>query len=104
MRCKPGDLAVVVKSTAGNEGKIVRCIRLMTSQECDAFGYRRGPIWKVEGVLKTHRYNGTEWALTDCCPDEILSPIRDPGDDAVDETLVRKTSSQLREIMLRDLA
>jgi len=27
MNCKQGDLAVLVKSTAGNEGKIVRCVR-----------------------------------------------------------------------------
>lgn len=29
MRCKKGELAIIIKSAAGNEGKIVRCINAL---------------------------------------------------------------------------
>lgn len=31
MNCKQGDMAVVIKSQAGNEGKVVTCLELMGS-------------------------------------------------------------------------
>jgi hypothetical protein len=33
MNCKPGDMAIVIRSLAGNGGKIVRCIRLAGPDE-----------------------------------------------------------------------
>jgi hypothetical protein len=43
MNCKQGDLAIVVRSTVGNEGKIVSCVKL--------FGY-----------LPSCPHNGVHWA------------------------------------------
>lgn len=83
MNCKPGDLAVVIKSDAGNEGVILRCIRL--SGVASWLGPRGettlSPVWKVDRLL-------TDWqgASNDEIADDQLRPIRDPGDDAIDES------------------
>lgn len=88
MNCKPGDLAVVVKSIAGNEGRIVRCIRLdpMASslKQIDAFGriYPPEPYWEIDIALPD--FSGQ---MNKSFADEQLRPIRDPGDDAQDESL-----------------
>lgn len=79
MNCKPGDLAIVVMSLAGNEGKIVRCIRLVPG----------GKRWKEFGLCDT-------WETDTMLPniagyennlmrDAQLRPIRD--NDGEDETL-----------------
>jgi hypothetical protein len=79
MNCKPGDLAIVVFSVAGNEGKIVRCLR-MVGQGRHVTG-DSGPAWEVAPELKS--VTGSHRNLT---LDAYLRPIRDPGDDAVDES------------------
>lgn len=99
MKCKAGDLAVVVRSKAGNEGKLVTCIRLATPEDF-ALGERLPVDWPSfwlldrelnsvlvatfeDGAIKTYR------GRTRVFPDALLRPIRDPGDGAVDETLLR---------------
>lgn len=82
MNCKPGDLAVIVRSMAGNEGKIVRCVRLADSSEAKEAGFDMRPeVWVLEKPLMTRL--GFPASL---CYDAHLRPIRDPGDDAVDES------------------
>ena len=84
-RCKPGDLALIVKSWAGNEGRIVRVIRgVDVSQYC---GFDSSHYWLVEGrlcdgvCLWSARHGGDGVFL-----DLQLRPIRDtPGED---ETLI----------------
>jgi hypothetical protein len=83
MNCKPGDLAVVLRSDEttllGIVDKIVEVVELTTSEE-------GGPAWGVSKPIKCGcAQNCGEWL--DCFPDEILRPIRDPGEDAVDQTL-----------------
>lgn len=85
MNCKQGDLAIVVRSSAGNEGKIVRCLRLIKSiiwVDVDGKGSRH-PTWEIDVLLP-------DWSgiFTNYICDYQLRPIRDPGDDAVDETLI----------------
>ena len=88
MNCKPGDLAVVVKSWAGNEGRIVRVIRICqkTSKEqnIDSRGILTTPepYWVIDQALPD--FEGT---LHKTFADSQLRPIRDPGDDAQDESL-----------------
>lgn len=87
MNCKPGDLAIVIRSARGKTiGKIVRCIRLSRH-----YGLRQpdgsiiyGPVWETDtkGVSVDHTLR------LDAC----LRPIRDPGDDATDESLLWKPS------------
>ncbi len=81
MNCKPGDLAVVVKSAAGNEGKIVRCIRLLGR------GVTVGPlgdtfadwIWEIDSQLP-------DWSggMGRDIHDSALRPIRE--NDGEDES------------------
>jgi len=80
MRCKPGDLAVIVRSVDGQAvGAIVEC--LQTDGEHSEFG----PIWRVKtrghGIVTIH---GT-LAVFFHMPDAWLRPIRDS--DGTDETL-----------------
>lgn len=72
MNCKPGDLAVIVSSQRGPKpiGSIVRILL-------------RGPDWLGHATwLTTGARDGSDWHR-DC----VLRPIRDPGDDAQDESL-----------------
>jgi hypothetical protein len=83
MNCRPGDLAIIVKSMAGNEGKIVRCVRLATREEAMSARFGKYPIvWVLEAPLRTKL--GFISALS---YDNSLRPIRDSGEDARDETL-----------------
>lgn len=82
LNCKQGDLAIVVKSTAGNEGKIVRCVGLHDSETHDLDGwptYNSGPRWIIDRPL-----SGAIGRLIYTCPDRFLRPIRDSdGEDEV---------------------
>lgn len=75
MRCRVGDLAIVVRANyAENVGRIVETLSV------DESG-----MWRVrsESALCTTMGH----SMFAYCPDEWLRPIRDPGDDAQDETL-----------------
>lgn len=79
MNCRPGDLAIIVKSVAGNEGKIVRCIRLLPSGSDKKFVFD-GPRWVIDRPVPDSI--GLEISsLADCA----LRPIRD--NDGEDEML-----------------
>ena len=99
MNCKPDELAVVV-SCADQTciGMIVRTVHLMHGRErCPDTPFLFEPIpegmnvWLVESEGKPFAYHH------DCLyvesryaafADSSLRPIRDPGDDAVDESLL----------------
>lgn len=79
MNCKQGDLAIIVKSYAGNEGKVVRCVEAVGMELWDmpdgtselAF------TWRMDRALRS--FTGR---LHDLVRDEHLRPIRpDEGDD-----------------------
>ena len=75
MNCNQGDLAIVKRSAAGNEGKIVRCVRMV--MEGGTWGY--GPRWVTAPPLRgTHL---PVQAVLDSC----LRPIR--GTEGQDEML-----------------
>jgi hypothetical protein len=82
LRCKPGDLALIVKSNAGNEGKIVECVRVLPNHKwCRRDGSEfDGAGWETEPPVRG--------CLGDVAPvpDAYLRPLRnDPG---TDETLL----------------
>ncbi len=91
MNCKPGDLAVRVAAFGDSlmeVGALVRCVRLNRGVVRlvgvqDGPGHEVNNTWQVEWRGKTHSPCGRILAI----PDEHLRPIRDPGDDAQDETL-----------------
>lgn len=79
MNCKPGDLAVICRITDPENtwmlGKIVQCMRL------EVMRGRAG--WHLaDGISHAATVWEWQWVADDC-----LRPIRDPGDDAQDETL-----------------
>ena len=82
VNCKQGDIAVIVESAAGNEGKIVRCMELLPDliSTDKSGGVKRGPGWTLDISLP-------DWAggHSNEIHDSKLRPIRDnPG---TDETL-----------------
>lgn len=75
LNCKQGDLAVIVRSMAGNEGKVVHCLRL-AHEPWHAFD---GPRWVVDRELP-HSTLGTCRTVADCA----LRPLRDSdGEDEI---------------------
>lgn len=82
MNCKPGDLAVFVHSTCGNEGKIVTCVEFVGEMEFLAPWGRAtfSDCWQIYPSV-----NGCRGAKTEYIPDEYLRPLRDNGGE--DQTL-----------------
>ena len=85
MNCVKGDLAVIVRSRAGLEGTIVKCVRLHSSETHDLNGVRMahnlGPRWLIDAPLKS-QYEDGEPVMIQTIADANLRPIRDnPGQD-----------------------
>ncbi|MDE1866978.1 MAG: hypothetical protein KGI08_04615 [Thaumarchaeota archaeon] len=84
MNCKQGDLAIVVKSTAGNEGKIVTCLKLFNKVPGRTDSH--GPLWETDTAL--NNFNGLTGKIvgtTRYIPDSFLRPIKGL-DELEDET------------------
>ena len=83
MNCKPGDLAVIVQSFCGNEGKVVRCLRLSKRSGaglCPDGSVVPTPIWEIDAPIPA--WDGSESPIAF---DVQLRPLRD--NDGDDETL-----------------
>lgn len=79
MNCKKGDLAIVVKSVCGNEGKIVTCLELIDDLQWMKGDLPDGvePGWIIDTELIA--FDGSKSNLA---KDSALRPIRDqPGED-----------------------
>ena len=93
MNCKTGDLAIVVKSKAGNEGKIVTCLELIPAyvNVLDVNGVFitfNQPFWKVDQEMKMfNNHTGNITANSYYCTDSCLLPLKA---DLNDETLDTK--------------
>jgi hypothetical protein len=75
MNCKPGDLAVFVRSEAGNEGLVVRCIRLATEAEMrQARRHTDLPVWHINRPVVDAYGDALSFAQ-----DRNLRPIRPDG-------------------------
>lgn len=73
LNCRPGDLALIVRSVAGNEGKIVRCIKFIGAVP----GFAGNDRWEIDTFLPAN------WGRTaNSFHDAWLRPLRDEeGDD-----------------------
>lgn len=73
LNCKQGDLAIIVKSVSGNEGKIVRCVRYagMIEYTTPNFSLLRLESWEVDVQVK-----GCFGQLHRLMPDSHLRPLR----------------------------
>lgn len=76
MRCEPGDLAIVVKSNAGNEGKIVTCLKFVGKVP----GFYGEDYWETDTITV-----GDRGVANPYLRDSYLRPLR--GSDLQDETL-----------------
>ena len=95
MNCKAGDLARIwTPYESPNRDRIVRCIRLLApGEEMVLGGYEflaasALATWAVEGPIVVEGLDGKDQICPGGpIPDKYLRPIRDPGEDAQDETL-----------------
>ena len=100
LNCKPGDLAVIVRSPQSPEniGKIVRVIRPAVEGEwmggwrvCLMEGYfawiveSSGSLLTWASFSKNGKRGSVNLVRQRAYADYCLKPIRDPGDDAVDQ-------------------
>lgn len=99
MNCKPNDLAVVVRPHF-RHGVVVGVVRGVEPREranliaLDPAWDESGHIWLCSLVTGSRGVNDSTGQAAYLLPgdeawiaDQYLRPIRDPGDDAVDETL-----------------
>lgn len=86
MNCKPGDLAVIVKSYAGNEGKIVRCLEPRPNHKF--LDLRDGTFFIAFGWLLDTEIKGRYGRTATVAADFQLRPLR--NSDGADETLTWK--------------
>lgn len=83
---KPGCHTMIVKSAAGNEGKIVTCVRYIPNHKfVEPVGYQ--PAWVLDRKLPAY---GTR--MNDMIPANWLIPINDP-----DLEIETKQDIQLKE-------
>ena len=95
LNCKAGDLAIVVKSSSGNLGKVVRCLCLASKEDLLKAGYRgNDAVWVVDRPLPWMNRKGITIAQVPFAPDANLRPIRDS--DGEDE-MIRIAGLPLKE-------
>ncbi len=78
MNCKQGDLAVIIRSKAGNEGKIVKVGKFLGHVR----GWKGDDRWEIDIKITS-----TQGEFHKHVQDKFLRPIRPQPDNAVDETL-----------------
>jgi hypothetical protein len=82
MNCKPGDLARVINDRTARElGIVDKFFRLTHVAGKTGDG---SLCWAFEGPPIPHPSD--RWTTYDGISDAILRPVRDPGDDAQDES------------------
>lgn len=86
LNCKQGDIAIIVRSECGNEGKIVRCLELLVTDKIpdtqgNVWGYRSGrqPVWRIDRTINFG--NGIDTVQVEYCSDKVLRPLRGDIDD-----------------------
>lgn len=82
MNCKQGDLAIVVRSYAGNEGKIVTCLKLLPAGS-NNYLTSDGVLWETDVELNTLNGFNEPIKKTRFMPDSHLRPLR--GDLSEDD-------------------
>jgi len=93
--CKQGDLAIVVNSQAGNEGKIVKCLRAAFTEgvptiEGTFVHFTGGPryVWLTETIVNIKGRTSGRVLHTYFVSDKNLKPLR--GDLSQDDEQTEK--------------
>lgn len=92
MNVKKGDLAIIIKSSAGNSGKIVEVLEFLGENPIyndEYFCINRGPCWLVHS---DRPLNSGEMLTTFPIPDAWLRPVS--GLDVGDEDLASLSDPQ----------
>lgn len=89
MNCKENELAICVRSYAGNEGKVFTVLRIATREELDAawFRYDDGPVWVIDRPVVT-----TDGTMRSLAVDAYIRPIR-PDAEPVDTDVVAEVGA-----------
>ena len=95
MNCERRDIVRVSDPESESYGAVTRVVMAYPAG-WQLWGKEYGPVWEVETPLKA--YFGQCEVLTTFYPDIALKPIRDPGEDAVDE-MVKRCPVPLPEII-----
>ncbi len=85
LRCKPGDLAVIVRARSANNPNVGRFVQVEKWDRAESSWIVTAMSWV--GVLRNGRVVMKPPGDQGLVDDENLRPIRDPGDDARDESL-----------------
>lgn len=109
LRCKPGDIAFIIgyhPSFPHLAGRLVDVIELAPvgvdfrlpdgkfHLPCPASTW----VIRFHSPVNLNALRGRSNAFYACCPDRALHPIRDPGEDAQDETLAWKPVPTTEEV------
>lgn len=99
MNCKKGDLAIIVSSSCGNEGKIVQCLELVftdripdTTGKMHRHARRMHPSWRIDRSINFADAFDTVQVMY--CSDARLRPLR--GDLRGDDT--ESTTEKTKEL------
>jgi hypothetical protein len=93
MNCKPGDLAIVIKSAAGNEGKIVEVLSPLGEDPVigrTRWCKGRGFCWLVRSSGLPISFKQGGFASEAPVPDAWLRPIRPADLDESTDTDIKK--------------
>ena len=88
LRCKAGQLAIIIKSTAGNEGMIVRTVRLR-AHSAFSFPVEHGPVWEIDTPILTSAGN-----MVPACYDEWMRPVEGLSEEELVDMGVEEEDSQ----------
>ncbi len=83
MNCKPGDIARVVSGGANRD----KLLRVLDSDNCDPGEWRCEALQSMSQYVWEKIVGQVPAGAIVYAMDSILRPIRDPGEDAQDETL-----------------
>lgn len=78
MNCKKGDMAVIIESCAGNEGKVVTCLEYVGNPECIEGNFlvrSANGWWRVDRELNSRSLLLGDMGTMHFARDEQLMPI-----------------------------
>lgn len=100
LNCKQGDLAIIVSSACGNEGKIVRCLELLhtdrvTDTNGETWRFAGGPrwVWRIDRSINFG--NKFDVVQTMHCSDHKMRPLRGDITDEEIETADENKRTQM---------
>lgn len=83
LRCRPGQMAIIVKSDAGNIGRIVTCIKFIGQLDGGRFVHH--DLWEIDQKINVLDFSARSSKVlvneSSYCPDSHLQPLSDLDED-----------------------